>query len=44
MTTNLLGLFALLALAIALNLAELVVRKWKGLLEAVGLRPRVAEA
>jgi Ca-activated chloride channel homolog len=34
----------LLALAIALNLAELVVRKWKGLLEAVGLRPRVAEA
>ncbi|MGA7236332.1 MAG: VWA domain-containing protein [Bryobacteraceae bacterium] len=34
----------LLALAIALNLAELVVRKWKGLLEAVGLRPHVAEA
>lgn len=34
----------LLALAIALNLAELIVRKWKGLLEAVGLRPRVAEA
>ena len=34
----------LLALAIALNLAELVVRKWKGLLEAVGLRPQVAEA
>jgi Ca-activated chloride channel homolog len=34
----------LLALAIALNLAELVMRKWKGLLEAVGLRPRVAEA
>ncbi len=34
----------LLALAIALNLAELFVRKWKGLLEAVGLKPRVAEA
>jgi Ca-activated chloride channel homolog len=34
----------LLALAIALNLAELFVRKWKGLLEAVGLRSRVAEA
>ena len=34
----------LLALALALNLAELFVRKWKGLLEAVGLRSRVAEA
>ncbi len=34
----------LLALAIALNLAELVARKWKGLLESVGLRPRQAEA
>jgi hypothetical protein len=35
---------ALLAFAIALNLAELVMRKWKGLLEAVGLRPRAVEA
>jgi hypothetical protein len=34
----------LLALAIAVNLAELIVRKWKGLLEAIGLRPRMAEA
>ena len=34
---------ALLALAIALNLVELVLRKWKGLLEALRLRP-AAEA
>lgn len=34
----------LLALAIALNLAELIARKWKGLLEAVGLRRVPAEA
>ncbi len=34
----------LLAFAILLNLAELVLRKWKGLLEAVGLRPRASEA
>jgi hypothetical protein len=33
----------LLALAVALNLAELLLRKWKGLLEALHLR-RVAEA
>jgi hypothetical protein len=32
----------LLALAIALNLAELILRKWKGVLEA--LRPRKAAA
>jgi Ca-activated chloride channel homolog len=35
---------ALLALAVALNLAELVKRKSKGLLESLGLRPREAEA
>ncbi len=34
----------LLALAIALNLAELVVRKWKGVLEALGVHPKAAEA
>ena len=33
---------ALLALALALNLAELILRKWKGVLEA--LRPRTAAA
>ena len=32
----------LLALAILLNLAELVLRKWKGLLEALHLRPATA--
>ena len=32
----------LLALAIVLNLAELVLRKWKGLLEALRLRPAVS--
>ncbi|MGA2772894.1 MAG: hypothetical protein ABSG26_18955 [Bryobacteraceae bacterium] len=32
----------LVALAIALNLAELILRKWKGVLEA--LRPRTAAA
>ena len=32
----------LLALAILLNLAELVLRKWKGVLEALHLRPQVA--
>jgi hypothetical protein len=35
---------ALLALAIGLNLAELVMRKWKGILEAFGVHPRTAEA
>jgi hypothetical protein len=30
----------LLALAIALNLAELILRKWKGVLEALGARRR----
>ena len=35
---------ALLALAIALNLTELVMRKWKGLLEVFGRKPRPAEA
>ena len=30
----------LLALALALNLIELLLRKWKGLLESVGLKPR----
>jgi uncharacterized membrane protein len=35
---------SLLALSIALNLAELIARKWKGLLEAVGFKPRPAEA
>jgi Ca-activated chloride channel homolog len=34
----------LLALAVALNLAELILRKWKGLLEALHLRPAGAEA
>jgi uncharacterized membrane protein len=34
----------LLALAVVLNLAELVLRKWKGLLEALRLRPAGAEA
>jgi uncharacterized membrane protein len=34
----------LLALAVALNLAELVLRKWKGLLEALHLGPAGAEA
>ena len=29
----------LLALALALNLLELVMRKWKGLLEALRLKP-----
>ncbi|HKA00977.1 MAG TPA: VWA domain-containing protein [Candidatus Solibacter sp.] len=33
----------LLALAVALNLAELILRKWKGLLEALHLRPVGAE-
>jgi hypothetical protein len=32
----------LVALAIALNLAELILRKWKGVLEA--LRPRTPAA
>jgi hypothetical protein len=32
----------LLALAILLNLAELVLRKWKGVLEALHLRPQEA--
>ena len=35
---------ALLGLAVLLNLAELVLRKSKGLLESLGLRPRAAEA
>ena len=30
----------LLALAVLLNLAELVLRKWKGVLEALHLRPQ----
>jgi Ca-activated chloride channel homolog len=34
----------LLALAILLNLTELVMRKWKGLLEALHLKPGAAEA
>ena len=34
----------LLALAVLLNLAELILRKWKGLLEALHLRPAGAEA
>ena len=34
----------LLVLAVLLNLAELVLRKWKGLLEALRLRPVGAEA
>ena len=32
----------LLTLAILLNLTELVMRKWKGLLEALHLRPALA--
>jgi hypothetical protein len=32
----------LLALAIVFNLIELVLRKWKGLLEALKLRPVTA--
>ena len=32
----------LLSLAILLNLAELVLRKWKGVLEALHLRPQAA--
>ena len=32
----------LLALAVALNLAELILRKWKGVLEALHLRPQEA--
>jgi hypothetical protein len=35
---------ALLLLAILLNLAELVLRKWKGLLEALHLKPQTAGA
>jgi Mg-chelatase subunit ChlD len=34
----------LLALAVALNLAELILRKWKGLMEALHLGPASAEA
>ncbi|MGO9969450.1 MAG: VWA domain-containing protein [Bryobacteraceae bacterium] len=34
----------LLVLAAALNLIELLLRKWKGLLETVGLRPRALTA
>jgi Ca-activated chloride channel homolog len=34
----------LLALAVLLNLAELVLRKWKGILEALGLKKPVAGA
>ncbi len=34
----------LLALAVLLNLAELVMRKWKGVLEALHLRPQPASA
>lgn len=34
----------LLALALALNLAELILRKWKGLLEALHLRPAESQA
>jgi uncharacterized membrane protein len=34
----------LLALALALNLAELVLRKWKGLLEALRLRPATVQS
>jgi hypothetical protein len=32
----------LLALAILLNLAELIIRKWKGVLEALRPRPQAA--
>ena len=34
----------LLALAILLNLTELILRKWKGVLEALHLRPQEAAA
>jgi hypothetical protein len=34
----------LLALAVLINLIELVLRKWKGLLEALHLAPVAAEA
>ena len=34
----------LLAIAVLLNLIELVLRKWKGLLEALGMRPATATA
>jgi hypothetical protein len=34
----------LLALAILLNLAELILRKWEGVLEALHLRPQAATA
>jgi hypothetical protein len=34
----------LLAFAVLLNLAELILRKWKGLLEALHLAPAGAEA
>jgi hypothetical protein len=33
---------ALLVLALLLNLVELVLRKWKGLLESLHLRPQTA--
>jgi hypothetical protein len=35
---------AFLGLAVLLNLAELVLRKSKGLLESLGWRPRAAQA
>jgi hypothetical protein len=34
----------LLALAVALNLAELILRKWKGVMEALHLRRAPAAA
>ena len=34
----------LLALAVLLNLVELMLRKWKGVLEALRLRPAAQEA
>jgi len=34
----------LLGLAILLNLSELVMRKWKGLLEALHLRPAESQS
>jgi hypothetical protein len=34
----------LLALALALNLIELLLRKWRGLLESIGLIPRAQAA
>jgi hypothetical protein len=34
----------LLGLAVLLNLAELVLRKWKGVLEALHLAPAASEA